>query len=361
MIFNFVLIPKMASQNNNFDPAGKTVLITGGTGSFGKTMVNHLLAQGYEQIRIFSRDEWKQEDLRVRMAEPRLKFYIGDVRSRQSVDAAMEGVDLVFHAAALKQVPSCEFFPMQAVETNILGSNNVVESAVAHKVECVVVLGTDKAVYPVNAMGMTKAVMEKVAQSIARRLDENETRVCSVRYGNVMYSRGSVIPLFVRQIREGKSITVTSKEMSRFMMPLSDSVRLVEFAFQNAKQGDIFVKKAAACTIGMLAQALKEIFQSDVPIKTIGIRHGEKMFEALASFAEVQRSEDMGDFLRIPMDERDLNYNRFFTEGEDSEFHAKDYDSHSTQQLKIEEVKQLLLSLPEIQQDLVDFGLSAPV
>jgi UDP-glucose 4-epimerase len=351
----------MSTKQTASDPSGKTVLITGGTGSFGKTMAQHLLNQGFEQIRIFSRDEWKQEDMRVRMAEPRLRFYIGDVRSRQSIDSAMEGVDLVFHAAALKQVPSCEFFPMQAVETNIIGSNNVIESAVANKVKCVVVLGTDKAVYPVNAMGMTKAVMEKVAQSIARRLDETETRVCSVRYGNVMYSRGSVIPLFVRQIREGKPITVTSKEMSRFMMPLKDSVRLVEFAFQNAKQGDIFVKKAAACTIGMLAQALIEIFQADVPIKSIGIRHGEKMFEALASFAEVQRSEDMGDFLRIPMDERDLNYSRFFTEGDEKETLAQDYDSHSTQQLTLPEVKELLLSLPEIQQDLVDFGLAPSV
>ena len=345
---------KQQSQSNG----QKTVLITGGTGSFGKTMVLHLLQLGYGQIRIFSRDEWKQEDLRVRMAEPRLKFYIGDVRDRASVDHAMEGVDLVFHAAALKQVPSCEFFPMQAVETNIVGSNNVIESAVAHKVECVVVLGTDKAVYPVNAMGMTKAVMEKVAQSVARRLGPDDTRVCSVRYGNVMYSRGSVIPLFVRQIREGKALTVTATEMSRFMMPLSDSVKLVEFAFQNANQGDVFVKKAAACTIGMLAQALKELFQADVPITPIGIRHGEKMFEALASCAEMSRSEDMGDFLRIPMDERDLNYSRFFTEGSESESMTQDYDSHTTRQLKIDEVKALLLALPEIQQDLADAGIS---
>lgn len=319
-------------------------------------MAQHLLDQGYGEIRIFSRDEWKQEDMRVRMAEPRLKFYIGDVRNRASIDAAMKGVDLVFHAAALKQVPSCEFFPMQAVETNIIGSNNVIESAVAHEVDCVVVLGTDKAVYPVNAMGMTKAVMEKVAQSVARRLGESDTRVCSVRYGNVMYSRGSVIPLFVRQIREGNAITVTASSMSRFMLPLRDSVALVEFAFQHARQGDIFIKKAAACTIGMLAEALKQLFQSDVPVKSIGIRHGEKMFEALASVAEIQRAEDMGDFLRIPMDERDLNYNRFFTEGEEME-QVQDYDSHSTEQLTIDEVKSLLLGLPEIQQDLKDAGI----
>lgn len=345
-------------MTTNFDPSGKTVLITGGTGSFGKTMAKHLLTQDYKQVRIFSRDEWKQEDMRVRLAEPRMKFYIGDVRSRASVDGAMDGVDVVFHAAALKQVPSCEFFPMQAVETNIVGSNNVIESAVAHKVDCVVVLGTDKAVYPVNAMGMTKAVMEKVAQSVARRLDEDETRICSVRYGNVMYSRGSVIPLFVRQIREGKALTVTAASMSRFMLPLRDSVSLVDFAFKNARQGDIFIKKAAACTIGMLAQALKELFKSDVPIKSIGIRHGEKMFEALASVAEVQRAEDMGDFLRIPMDERDLNYNRFFTEGDEAVSLGKDYDSHSTEQLTIEEVKELLLSLPEIQEDLKEAGVA---
>ena len=344
--------------DSNFDPSEKTVLITGGTGSFGKTMALHLLNQNYKQIRIFSRDEWKQEDMRVRMSEPRMKFYIGDVRSRASVDAAMQGVDMVFHAAALKQVPSCEFFPMQAVETNIVGSNNVIESAVSQDVECVVVLGTDKAVYPVNAMGMTKAVMEKVAQSVARRLGEEDTRICSVRYGNVMYSRGSVIPLFVRQIREGNPITVTSASMSRFMLPLRDSVALVEFAFKNARQGDIFIKKAAACTIGMLGQALIELFQSDVKMKSIGIRHGEKMFEALASVAEVQRAEDMGDFLRIPMDERDLNYNRFFTEGDEGVSQAQDYDSHSTDQLTLEEVKQLLLSLPEIQRDLKEAGLT---
>lgn len=335
----------------------QTVLITGGTGSFGRTMTMHLLDQGYKEVRIFSRDEWKQEDMRVRMAEPKLKFYIGDVRNRASVDSAMDGVDLVFHAAALKQVPSCEFFPMQAVETNIIGSNNVIESAVSNDVDCVVVLGTDKAVYPVNAMGMTKAVMEKVAQSVARRLTENQTRICSVRYGNVMYSRGSVIPLFVRQILENQPITITEASMSRFMLPLRDSVSLVEFAFQHARQGDIFIKKAAACTIGMLAEALKQLFQSDVPVKSIGIRHGEKMFEALASVAEIARAEDLGDFLRIPMDERDLNYNRFFTEGETGQTEARDYDSHSTTQLTIEEVKELLLSLPEIQEDLVNAGL----
>ena len=344
-------------QSNSFTPEGKTVLITGGTGSFGKTMVNHLLSRGYEEIRIFSRDECKQEELRVKMAEPRLKFYIGDIRNRPSVDAAMEGVDLVFHAAALKQVPSCEFFPMEAVATNITGSHNVIESAVQAQVDCVVCLGTDKAVYPVNAMGMTKALMEKVAQSIARRLDDNETRVSSVRYGNVMCSRGSVIPLFIRQIRDGAPLTLTDPEMTRFMLPLRDSVQLVEFAFKNARQGDVFIKKAAACSLMTLAKALLELFQSDVDIKCIGVRHGEKKHEALASVSEIRRSEDMGDFMRIPMDDRDLNYSKFFTEGEPSESKLCDYSSDSTEQLTVAEMKELLLTLPEVQAELKHDGL----
>ncbi|MGB7327955.1 MAG: SDR family NAD(P)-dependent oxidoreductase [Rubripirellula sp.] len=345
------------STSKSITPDGKTVLITGGTGSFGKTMVHHLLNRGYEEIRIFSRDECKQEELRVSMAEPRLKFYIGDIRNRESVDAAMQDVDLVFHAAALKQVPSCEFFPMEAVATNIIGSNNVVESAVKEKVECVVCLGTDKAVYPVNTMGMTKAVMEKVAQSVARRLDEDETRVCSVRYGNVMCSRGSVIPLFVKQIREGAPLTLTDPEMTRFMLPLRDSVQLVEFAFENAQQGDVFIKKAAACSLMTLAQAVLELFESKSEIKSIGVRHGEKKHEALASVAEIRRSEDMGDFLRIPMDNRDLNYSKFFTEGEKTEAELTDYSSDSTEQLTVSQMKELLLSLPEIQAELKQDGL----
>ena len=341
--------------------ADQTVLITGGTGSFGKTMAMHLLAQGYGEIRIFSRDECKQEEMRVHMAEPKLKFYIGDIRNRSSLDAAMPGVDLVFHAAALKQVPSCEFFPMEAVQTNIIGSANVIESAIDNNVECVVCLGTDKAVYPVNSMGMTKALMEKFAQSYARRLVDVEgaTRICSVRYGNVMYSRGSVIPLFIRQIKEGKPITITEPLMTRFMLPLRDSVRLVEFAFQNAQQGDIFMKKAAACTVGDLAEALKQLFQSDAEVKTIGMRHGEKLHETLASLPEVQRSEDMGDFLRIPMDDRDLNYNKYFTEGEDLISQATDYDSENTDQLTVDQVKELLLSLPEVCHELELAGLPA--
>ena len=340
-------------------PEGKTVLITGGTGSFGKTMAVELLRAGYEEIRIFSRDECKQDEMRNQMSDPRLKFYIGDVRRRDSVDMAMEGVDLVFHAAALKQVPSCEFFPMEAVDTNINGSNNVVESAVAHKVNCVVCLGTDKAVYPVNAMGMTKAIMEKIAQSVARRLGDDETRVCSVRYGNVMYSRGSVIPLFIRQIREGNPITITDPEMTRFLLPLRDSVELVRFAFANARQGDIFIKKAAACTIEMLAQAVAELFQSDAEIKIIGVRHGEKKHEALASVNEMIRAQDMGDFLRIPMDERDLNYSSFFTEGDQVEPQLHDYDSETTDHLDLQQVKDLLLSLPEVQTELARDGLLA--
>jgi len=329
-------------------PNGKTVLVTGGTGSFGKTMAVHLLKQGYEEIRIFSRDEWKQEDMRIRMADSRLKFYIGDVRSRASIDCAMEGVDLVFHAAALKQVPSCEFFPMEAVQTNVQGSFNVIDAAIKAKVDCVVSLGTDKAVYPVNAMGMSKALMEKVSQSFARRLDQNETRVCSVRYGNVMYSRGSVIPLFVQQIRNNEPLTITDPKMTRFMLPLRDSVQLVEFAFQHAEQGDVFIKKAAACTIGDLANALKQIFDSEVAVHNIGIRHGEKLHETLASAAEVLRSEDMGEFLRIQMDDRDLNYAKFFTEGTGSST-VQDYDSETTDQLSVDELKALLLSLPELQ------------
>ena len=331
---------------------GKTVLVTGGTGSFGKAMVNHLLDRGYEEIRIFSRDEWKQEDMRVRMAEPRLKFYIGDVRSRESVDQVMDGVDLVFHAAALKQVPSCEFFPMQAVATNVMGSHNVIESAVAHNVGCVVCLGTDKAVYSVNAMGMTKALMEKVAQSVARRLDDSDTTVCTVRYGNVMYSRGSVIPLFIQQIKSGQPITVTDPTMTRFLLPLRDSVKLVEFAFENAKQGDIFIKKAQTCTIGDLAEALQQLFDQRVDVKSIGIRHGEKLHETLASFDEIVRSQDMGDFLRIPMDERDLNYSGFFTEGDNRLPVGVDYASDSIEALSIDAVKELLLSLPEVQAEL---------
>ncbi len=348
----------MKNTPSDYKPDGKTVLITGGTGSFGKTMVRHLLDRGYEEIRVFSRDECKQEELRVNLSEPRLKFHIGDVRNLASVESAMHGFYLVFHAAALKQVPLCEFFPMEAVQTNVVGSHNVVQAGIKAGVECVVCLGTDKAVYPVNAMGMTKGLMEKVVQSFARQLDPKQTRVCSVRYGNVMCSRGSVIPLFMKQIREGKPLTLTDPEMTRFMLPLRDSVELVEFAFQHAEQGDVFIKKAAACSLRVLAQALMELFESDAEIVSIGVRHGEKKHEALASLSEIRRSEDMGDFMRIPMDDRNLNYASFFTKGEPRECEFLDYSSDNTQQLDVEGVKQLLLSLPEVQAELADAGIA---
>ena len=330
----------------------KTLLITGGTGSFGHELLDTILDKDFKEARIFSRDELKQEHMRIQLNNPRVKFYIGDVRDRDSVDAAMQGVDLVFHAAALKQVPSCEFFPMQAVMTNVIGSNNVVESAVAHKVESVVCLGTDKAVYPVNAMGMTKALMEKVAQAACRGLTEKDTKVSCVRYGNVMCSRGSVIPLFIKQIKENKPITVTDPGMTRFLLPLPEAIQLVLFAFKHAQQGDIFVKKAPASTIADLAQALKELFKSDVPVRTIGIRHGEKIYETLLNTEELRRSEDMGDYYRIKMDGRDLNYNKYFTEGDKKEVRLTDYTSHNTERLTVKQIKELLLKLPEVVSEL---------
>lgn len=328
------------------------ILITGGTGSFGQTMAKHLLSRGAGEVRIFSRDEWKQNEMRDRFQEERLKFYIGDVRDRSSVDGAMDGVDLVFHAAALKQVPSCEFFPMQAVATNIQGTNNVVESAIGHSVKSAVCLGTDKAVAPVNAMGMTKALMEKVVQSASRRLTQDETVLTSVRYGNVMCSRGSVIPLFIRQIREGKPLTITNPEMTRFMMPLRDSVALVDYAFEHGNQGDVFVKKAPSCTIEILAKAIRELFNSDAEIQHIGTRHGEKVHETLASREELLRADDLGKYFRIRIDGRDLNYQKFFSEGELSVAPLEDYDSSNTELLDVAGMKDLLLSLPEIQEEL---------
>lgn len=328
------------------------VLITGGTGSFGQTMARHLLDRGVAEVRILSRDEWKQDEMRQRFADDRVKYYIGDVRDRSSVDGAMDGVDLVFHAAALKQVPSCEFFPIQAVATNIQGTNNVVESAISHSVKSAVCLGTDKAVAPVNAMGMTKALMEKVVQSASRRLSKGETVLTSVRYGNVMCSRGSVIPLFIRQIREGKPLTITNPDMTRFMMPLRDSVDLVDFAFEQGNQGDVFVKKAPSCTIQILAEALKELFNSEAEIQMIGTRHGEKVHETLASREELLRAEDLGEYFRIRIDERDLNYQKFFSEGELGDIPLEDYDSSNTEQLDVPKMKELLLSLPEIQEEL---------
>jgi UDP-glucose 4-epimerase len=331
---------------------GKTILVTGGTGSFGRAMVDRLLQTEAKEIRIFSRDELKQELMRIEYSTPRLVFYIGDVRDRYSVDNVMKGVDMVFHAAALKQVPSCEFFPMQAVMTNVIGAYNVMESAIANKVKSLVCLSTDKAVYPINAMGMTKSLMEKVAQAIARTGATNSTVISCVRYGNVMCSRGSVIPLFINQIKENKSLTVTIPEMTRFMLPLRDSVDLVLFALANARPGDIFVKKAPACTVGDLAKAVKNIFCAHVPIKVIGIRHGEKLYETLVTKEEMARAEDMGDYYRIPLDDRTLNYALYFTKGDKREVTLEDYHSHNTKRLNVKQVEKLLLSLPEIQKEL---------
>ena len=330
-----------------------TVLITGGTGSFGRTVVTHLLSTGeVKEIRVFSRDEEKQDAMRTELATERVKFYIGDVRERPSVDFAMQGVDYVFHAAALKQVPSCEFFPMQAVQTNVIGSSNVIGSALHYRVRGVVCLSTDKAVYPVNAMGMTKALMEKVAQAMCRHNDNGATCISCVRYGNVMYSRGSVMPLFVRQIKAGKPLTITEAGMTRFLLPLRQAVELVEFALANATLGDIFIRKAAACTIADLAQATLNVFGAKNPIKVIGIRHGEKMHETLASAEELSRAEDMGSYYRVRMDTRDLNYGKFFTEGDLKESSIEDYNSSNTERLNVKQVEQLLLSLPEIQREL---------
>ncbi|HBA61019.1 MAG TPA: UDP-glucose 4-epimerase [Elusimicrobia bacterium] len=330
----------------------KTILITGGTGSFGHELLDTILDKDFKEVRIFSRDELKQEHMRIQLNNPKVKFYIGDVRERDSVDQAMKGVDMVFHAAALKQVPSCEFFPIQAVMTNIMGSHNVVESAIQHKAASVVCLGTDKAVYPVNAMGMTKALMEKVSQAACRGLGEKDTVVSCVRYGNVMCSRGSVIPLFIKQIKEKKPITVTDAGMTRFLLPLPEAIKLVLFAFNHAKQGDIFIRKAPACTVGDLAAALKELFKSDVPVKSIGIRHGEKIFETLATTEELRRAEDMGNYYRVSMDGRDLNYNKYFTEGDKKEALLSDYTSHNTERLSVKQVKELLLKLPEVAAEL---------
>jgi UDP-glucose 4-epimerase len=334
---------------------GKTLLVTGGTGSFGRAVVDSVLDAGLREIRIFSRDELKQEQMRLELGHPRLKFLIGDVRSRDSVDAAMAGVDCVFHAAALKQVPSCDFFPMQAVYTNVVGSHNVVESAIAHRVGRVVCLSTDKAVYPVNAMGMTKALMEKVAQAAARTSGNGDTVVLNVRYGNVMYSRGSVIPLFVRQIREGGPVTVTEPGMTRFMLPLANAIDLVMFAFRRGGSGDVFIRKAPACTVADLTAALKNLFRSKVPVKIIGMRHGEKIFETLASREELRRAEDLRDYYRVRMDDRDLNYSKYFTVGDTREAATDDYTSHNTRRLSVKEVEALLLRLPEIRSELADW------
>ena len=323
----------------------KILMITGGTGSFGNAVLSRFLDTAVREIRIFSRDEKKQEDMRIALNHPKLKFYIGDVRNYDSIHEAMQGVDYVFHAAALKQVPSCEFYPMEAVRTNVLGAENVMNAAVACSVKRMVVLSTDKAVYPVNAMGISKAMMEKLMVAKARMRGEGEAVLCATRYGNVMASRGSVIPLFVQQIREGKPLTVTDPQMTRFLMSLEDSVDLVLHAFEHGKQGDIFVQKAPASTVGDLAQALLELFNASNPVRIIGTRHGEKLYESLLSREEMARAGDKGRYYRIPADDRDLNYNKYFVEGETKVSAYDDYTSHNTERLNVRQVKELLMKL----------------
>jgi UDP-N-acetylglucosamine 4,6-dehydratase/5-epimerase len=330
----------------------RVLMITGGTGSFGQTVLKRFLATDVREIRIFSRDEKKQEEMRIDLNHSKLKFYIGDVREYDSVSQAMKGVDYVFHAAALKQVPSCEFYPMEAVRTNVLGTENVMNASTANGVKRVVVLSTDKAVYPINAMGISKAMAEKLMVAKARTQRENETVLSATRYGNVMASRGSVIPLFVSQLKEGKPLTVTDPNMTRFLMSLEDSVDLVLYAFKHGKQGDLFVQKAPASTVADLAQALKEIFKKENPIRIIGTRHGEKLYESLISREEMAKAEDMGDYYRIPADNRDLNYAQYFSEGEEKLSHLDDYTSHNTKRLNIEHIKKLLLKLDYIKEEL---------
>jgi len=330
----------------------KVLMITGGTGSFGNTVLKRFLSTDVREIRIFSRDEKKQEEMRIALNNSKLKFYIGDVRNYESIYHAMKGVDYVFHAAALKQVPSCEFYPMEAMRTNVLGSENVMGAAVARGVSRVVMLSTDKAVYPINAMGISKAMMEKFMVAKARMQNEGETVLCATRYGNVMASRGSVIPLFVSQLKEGKPLTVTDPNMTRFLMSLEDSVDLVLYAFEHGQQGDIFVQKAPASTVADLAQALKELLSKDNPVREIGTRHGEKLYESLISREEMAKAQDMGGYYRIPADNRDLNYSQFYSEGEEKISHQEDYTSHNTERLNVAQVKALLLQLDFIKEEL---------
>ena len=335
----------------------KVLLITGGTGSFGNAVLRRFLDSDIKEIRIFSRDEKKQDDMRHALQNPKVKFYIGNVRDKGSVDVAMKGVNYVFSAAALKQVPSCEFFPIEAVNTNVMGTENVLNSAIEHGVESVVVLSTDKAAYPINAMGMSKALMEKVAVAKGRELGEGaKTTICCTRYGNVMASRGSVIPLWVEQMMEGKHITITDPNMTRFMMTLDDAVDLVIYAFTHAHNGDLFVQKAPAATLETLATALKEIYKTDTEVKIIGTRHGEKLYEPLVTREEMVRAVDMGDYYRIPCDTRDLNYDKFFTKGNEEVSKIEDYHSHNTRRLDVEGMKELLMKLRFIREDM---GLEA--
>ena len=330
----------------------KILMITGGTGSFGNTVLRRFLNTGVREIRVFSRDEKKQEEMRIALCNPKLKFYIGDVRNYDSVSQAMKGVDYVFHAAALKQVPSCEFYPMEAVRTNVLGTENVLDAASANSVKRVVLLSTDKAVYPINAMGISKAMAEKLMIAKSRTQTTTETILCATRYGNVMASRGSVIPLFISQIKAGNPLTITDPGMTRFLMSLEDSVDLVEYAFKHANQGDLFVQKAPASTVADLAQALKELFNSNTPINLIGTRHGEKLFESLISREEMAKAEDMGNYFRVPADNRDLNYAQYFTEGEQKIASFEDYTSHNTLRLNVPQIKELLLKLDFIREEL---------
>lgn len=335
------------------DLKDKVLLITGGTGSFGNAVLKRFLNEQVREIRIFSRDEKKQEDMRIALNNDKVKFYIGDVREPSSIAQAMRGVDLVFHAAALKQVPSCEFYPLEAVRTNILGAENVLEAAVRFNVERVVVLSTDKAVYPINAMGMSKAMMEKLTVAKARLLQASDrTVLCATRYGNVMASRGSVIPLFVSQLKANKPITVTDPNMTRFLMSLDESVDLVLFAYANANQGDILVQKAPASTVETLAKAIMAVFEREVPIQVIGTRHGEKKYESLVSREEMARADDMGRFYRVPADDRDLNYNKYFVEGEQRISRMEDYTSDNTELLDVRQVMDVLLKLDFIKEEL---------
>lgn len=330
----------------------KILLITGGTGSFGNAVMERFLDTDVKEIRIFSRDEKKQDDMRKKYNNEKLKFYLGDVRDIASVKNAMYQVDFVFHAAAFKQVPSCEFFPLEAVKTNILGTDNVLTAAIEHGVKKVICLSTDKAAYPINAMGISKAMMEKVFVAKAKMISPEQTLICGTRYGNVMASRGSVIPLFVEQIKSGKPITITNPKMTRFLMSLEEAVELVIFAFQNGDAGDIMVQKAPACSIKDLAQALKELFHADNEIKVIGTRHGEKLYETLLTREEHSVAEDLGGFFRVPADKRDLNYDKYFIDGDEKLSEDKEYNSHNTQILNVEQIKEKLLELSYIQKEL---------
>jgi len=336
----------------------KVLLITGGTGSFGNAVLRRFLNTDIKEIRIFSRDEKKQDDMRKKYNNPKLKFYIGDVRDINSIVDAMRGVDYVFHAAALKQVPSCEFYPMQAVETNVIGTENVLNVSINANVKKVIVLSTDKAVYPINAMGISKAMMERVAVAKSRNINDENTMIACTRYGNVMASRGSVIPLFLEQIKNNKPMTITDPNMTRFMMSLDDAVELVLFAFENGNTGDIFVQKSPGATVGLLANTLKNLVgKQDSEIKIIGTRHSEKLYETLLTREEMVHAIDMGEYYRIPADTRDLNYDKFFNNGEEVITQAHEYHSHNTEQLNEDELKEMLLNLREIQKELKDFGV----